>query len=335
VPYSDYTGYTPVNTSTQITDPNQWQPLRPAGAATDQTYIAPYWGQVLPFALTSPGQFPPPSGQPETTPSPYYGPGVIPGSGYVTEAQQILAYSASLTDTQKVIAEYWADGPNSELPPGHWNLFAQFVAARDGHSLDDDVKMFFALTNALFDCSIVCWNAKRLYNSVRPITAVHYLWGSGGPFAGQQVQAWAGPYLGTQLIGGGTWQPYQPLTVVTPPFPEYYSGHSTFSAAGAEILKLFTGSDTFGASFTQQAGTSRVEPRTYDANGNVVQAGTPATAVTLSWATFSDAADQAGLSRRYGGIHFVEADLAGRAIGRLVADQAWTRAQAYITGSIS
>jgi hypothetical protein len=331
--YSDYTGYVPVNPSTQINDPNQWQALRPAGATADQTYIAPFWGNVIPFALTSETQFPPPSGQPETTPTPYYGPGVTPGPGCVSQAQQILAYSAGLTDTQKVIAEYWADGPNSELPPGHFNLFAQFVSARDGHTLDDDVKMFFALTNAVLDASIACWGAKRLYNSVRPITAIHYLWGRGGPFAGQQVRAWAGPYLGTQLIDGGTWLPYQPLTVVTPPFPEYYSGHSTFSAAGAEILKRFTGSDTFGDSFTQQAGTSRVEPRTYDGNGTIVQAGTPASDVTLSWATFSEAADQAGLSRRYGGIHFIEGDLAGRAIGRLVAGQAWDKAQAYITGS--
>jgi hypothetical protein len=124
------------------------------------------------------------------------------------------------------------------------------------------------------------------------------------------------------LIDGAHWQPYQPLTVVTPPFPEYCSGHSTFSAAGAEILQRFTGSDAFGASQTTPAGASRVEPEA-----------TPATDVTLAWATFSAAAAEAGLSRRYGGIHFEQGDLAGRALGRHVGAVVWDKAQAYITGT--
>lgn len=175
--------------------------------------------------------------------------------------------------------------------------------------------MFFALTNAIFDAGVACWDTKRAFDSVRPVTAIHFL------FAGQQVNAWGGPYQGTRLINGRDWQPYQAATVVTPPFPEFFSGHSIFSAAGAETLYRFTESDNFGGSFTQKAGTSRVEP------GAV-----PATDITLSWATFSDAADQAGISRRYGGIHFEQGDLVGRALGRQVAAQAWDRAQAYITG---
>src|SRR5438552_7348948 len=127
----------------------------------------------------------------------------------------------------------------------------------------------------------MAWAAKTVYDSGRPYTAIHYL------FKGKKVRAWAGPFRGTQEIDGGDWQPYQAATVVTPPFPEYISGHSTFSAAGAEILKRFTGSDAFGASVTVPAGSSRFEPGT-----------TPARDVTLSWATFTAAADQAGLSRR-------------------------------------
>jgi hypothetical protein len=178
--------------------------------------------------------------------------------------------------------------------------------------------MFFALANAVFDASIACWDAKRAYDSERPITSIHFL------FAGRPVRAWSGPYQGTQLIDGAQWQPYQPVTVVTPPFPEYCSGHSTFSAAGAEILTRFTGSDAFGASHTTPAGGSRVEP-----------GATPATDVTLSWTTFSDAAAQAGISRRYGGIHFEEGDYAGRALGRQVGVLVWDKAQAYINGTLS
>jgi hypothetical protein len=51
-------------------------------------------------------------------------------------------------------AEYWADGPSSELPPGHWELFAAFVSKRDHHTMAQDVKLFFALANAIHDAAI-------------------------------------------------------------------------------------------------------------------------------------------------------------------------------------
>jgi hypothetical protein len=137
---------------------------------------------------------------------------------------------------------------------------------------------------------------KRAFESVRPITAIRYL------FQGQQVRAWAGPGRGTRTIRGEDWFPYQPTTFPTPPFPEYSSGHSNFSAAGAEILRLFTGKERFSGSVTIPAGSSKVEPGL-----------TPAHDVTLSWDTFRDAADQAGISRRYGGIHFAQGDLDARA----------------------
>jgi hypothetical protein len=91
---------------------------------------------------------------------------------------------------------------------------------------------------------------------------------------------------------------------------------TVLKSAGAEILKLFTGSDTFGGFVTFAAGSSKTEHGV-----------TPARAVTLNWDTFTDAANEAGISRRYGGIHFEEADLVGRGMGRLVADQAWAKAR--------
>ena len=82
-------------------------------------------------------------------------------------------------------------------------------------------------------------------------------------------------------VQGERWIPYQAPNVVTPPFPEYVSGHSTFSSAAAAILAKFTGSDSFGAGVTIEAGTSLFEPRTG------TQVGTPATNILLSWPTFS------------------------------------------------
>ena len=194
-------------------------------------------------------------------------------------------------------------------------MFAKFVSERDHHSIDQDVKLFFAQSNAILDASIVAWSLKRQYGSIRPVSAVHFL------KSGIPILAWAGPYQGTQWIDGAAWEPYQAATFVTPSFPEYISGHSIFSATGAEILRHFTGSDRFGASFTQPAGASRVEP------GAV-----PAADVTLTWRTFTDAANQAGLSRRYGGIHFIPGDLDSRALGHELGAREWTVAMAYWRG---
>jgi hypothetical protein len=322
VPYSDYTGYASPNAPMDIQlpfdrssvhDPNAWQPLRyldGSGNLVTPGFVGAQWQHVIPFAMVSGG------GLRSTT-----GPARYGSAQYVAQAQELIDLSAALTDEQKMIAEYWADGPHSELPPGHWNLFAQLVYHRDRtgdtqHDLDQAVKLFFAVANGIFDAGICAWDDKRAFDSVRPITAIRYT------FQGRAVRAWGGPRRGTQLIRGEDWFPYQPTTFPTPPFPEYSSGHSNFSSAGAEILQLFTGSDRFGGSVTFPPGSSRIEPGL-----------TPASALTLTWPTFSDAANQAGMSRRYGGIHFRQGDLDARATGRAVARLAWAKAQAYINGS--
>jgi hypothetical protein len=308
-PYSDYTGYTPVNTPDDIIDPNRWQPLRVSdghGGFVVQKFIAPHWGLVEPFAIRdwdkkviSPVRkdFKKRNGR--------VGPASVDQPEYKLQADEVISYSATLVDQQKVIAEYWADGPSSELPPGHWNLFARFVSLRDGHSIDDDVKMNFAMANTVFDTSIAIWGAKVQFDSVRPVTAIHYL------YAGEEINAWAGPGLGTAPIMGEQWRPYQATVVVSPPFGEYPSGHSAFSSSAAEILKRYTGSDVFGATIHFAPDTSFVE------------ANVPAADLFLSYATFTDASDEAGISRRYGGIHFLDGDLEARVMGRRVAELVW------------
>lgn len=129
-----------------------------------------------------------------------------------------------------------------------------------------DAKLFFAVTGALLDASITSWALKRVYGSVRPITAIHYLYADNAVClhrrgrqcallsvvsrrlqacqavaneakgrAGAQVLAWGGPRQGTRIIRGGTWVPYQPPTTITPSFPSFTSAHSTFSAAAAQV----------------------------------------------------------------------------------------------------
>jgi hypothetical protein len=322
VPYSDHTGYRPVNEPmdtrvaldlSTVSDVNRWQPLTfvdGSGTLVTPSFVAAHWQHVRPFSLGSGAELRSPTG-PARHGTPEFG----------AQARELIDVSATLTDEQKVIAEYWADGPRTELPPGHWNLFAQQVAHRDRtgsseHDLDLAVKLFFALTNAIFDAGCCAWDNKVAFDSVRPITAIRWL------FHGKKVTAWAGPGLGTRTIAGEDWFPYQPTSFPTPPFAEYSSGHSNFSAAGAEILRLFTGSDRFGGSVTVPRGSSWVEP------GLV-----PARDVMLTWATFSDTAAQAGISRRYGGIHFIQGDLDARATGTAAARRCWAQAKTYFDGT--
>jgi hypothetical protein len=319
VAYADYTGYAPLNPPTTVPlgpnydysslNPDRWQPLTyfNGTATVTPSYVGAQWYKVKPFAMKSGDEFLPLIAN--------FGPAVYPSRTYFEQAEALVAISANLTDTQKMIAEYWANGPHTELPPGHWDLFAQFVSARDRHTVDDDAKMFFVLTAAIHDAGIAAWTTKSKFDSVRPVTAIPFL------FHGRTIMAWGGPFNGTVAMDGGDWMPYQPSTFPTPPFPEYISGHSTFSAAGAEILRRWTRSDYFGASVTFDAGSSMIEPGI-----------TPASPITLYWPTFTDAANQAGISRRYGGIHFKTGDLVGRATGRLVADRAWAKARRYFRG---
>ena len=280
-PYSDYTGYTPVNTPDLLVDPNRWQPQRTASGAT-QTFMAPHWARVTPFALRSADQFRP-------------APPALAGSAeYLAQAQEIVAMSAALDDRSKAIAVYWADGPGTDTPPGHWNRFAQWVSRRDRHSVDDDVRLFFVLDSAMLDASIAVWDAKLFYDYVRPISAIRY------------------------VFAGTTFRPYLP----TPAFAEHTSGHSAFSAAAARVLERFTGRAEFGAEALVAAGSSFVEPGI-----------APARDVRLSWRTFAEAADQAGLSRRYGGIHFEAGDLLSRQLGRAVADHVWHTAAERFAGA--
>jgi len=184
----------------------------------NQMFDGAHWRFVTPFALTKGDQF---RSAVEPGPFKYATP------EYREQAEELVTLSAGLTDREKMIAEYCSDGPGSDQAPGHWLRFAQFVSKRDHHTLYDDVKLFFALSNAMFDASIAAWDAKREYDSVRPATAIPLL------FRGKRIRAWGGPGKGTVEMDGSQWIPYQPATLPTPPFPEYVSGHCTYSAAAA------------------------------------------------------------------------------------------------------
>jgi hypothetical protein len=336
-------------------NPAKWQPLRvPNGKAkdpvtgfpvaidadpstyTDQKMLTPHWGAVAPFVLTFGGELrPPPPPQPGSA-APYtdaLGVTTTSDAAYRRQADQIVQLTAQLTERQKVIAEYWADGPDSVTPPGHWNEFATDLSYKYRYGLDEDVKLFFALNGGLMDSAIACWESKRFYDFIRPISAIRHL------YFNATIPGWAGPGLGTQALPGSKWQPFQSLTFVTPAFSEYTSGHSTFSAAAAEILRGFTGAEQLYDGVTQVP-----YDRNKDGIGDLlgeyiappgsltIEPGLPSQPVALRWATLKEAADEAGISRRYGGIHFQDGDLYGRRVGEQIGQRGLQQAKEYWTG---
>ena len=315
IAFADYINYAPRNgplaifeatPRSAIAAPGRWQPLSfrdSGGTVRTQSFMTPYWGRVRPFALTSGAQYRP------TAPAPFG------STAFVEQARSMVAIQVALTEQQKMTVEYWSGGASGELPSSLWSQFAQLISQRDKHTEAQDIKLFFALSNAVFDAGIAAWDAKLAYDSARPITAIRYL------FAGQRIQGYgAGPAGGLQAIAGEAWLPYQPMTAPGPAHPDYVSGHSTYSAASAAVLRLFTGSDTFNHSVTIRARSSLFDPAL------------PAADLTLNWDTFTFAACEAGLSRVYGGIHFSDADLAGRTLGEQVGAAAFQKASRYWLG---
>jgi len=286
------------------------------------------------------------------------------------------------SDFGRALAEFWADGPRSETPPGHWNTIANSVSdqlapdLRVGGSsrvvdrLEWDVKLYLTLNGANHDAAVAAWGAKKHYDSARPISMIRYLGGLGqssdtdGPsyhpdglplvpdlvelvtpettapgerhqaLRGDEgaiaIQAWTGNPANPEVDTAGVdwmlavdWVPYMRPTFVTPAFAGYVSGHSTFSRASAEVLTAFTGSEFFPGGLSEW---------TIDAGSYLVEAG-PEADVTLRWATFYDAADQAGLARLYGGIHIPADDFAGRRLGAACGLAAWQQAQRHFGGA--
>lgn len=306
--------------------------------------------------------------------------GANDGSGYATNPVTGQAYTPNVVlrgDFTRALTEFWADGPSSETPPGHWNAIANHVSddmpvKRIGGTgpevdrLEWDVKLYFALNAGLFDAGCAAWSVKRYYNAWRPLSAIRYCGGLGqssdpglpsyhtnglplvpglielvttasvnsGRHAGLTpgkiaVLSWPGQPAfpdtetsGVRWVHAESWLTYQKKTFVTPGFPGYISGHSTFSRSAAEVMTAITGSKWFPNGLGD-----------YTLPGLVNELG-PTQPVKLQWASYYDAADQVGLSRIWGGIHPPADDFAGRRVGAQVGQSAWDLARRFFDGSV-
>lgn len=391
--------------------------ILPAGV---QTYIGSNWDDVKPFALRrkdasvpyeDPGPVPSPkspdmkqwlvevirktaqmdpSGKDTIDISPgAYGHnslGANDGKGWAKNpvtGQPYPPQVVPLSDFARVMAEFWADGPKSETPPGHWNTLANAVADSPaverklygtGAPLDPlawDVHVYFAINGALHDAAIAAWGLKRRDMTVRAISLIRWMGAKGQSsdpklpsydpeglplvpglielvtkessapgqrheelayYVGQvAVKCWRGePGDRTHEISGVGWMraidwiTYQRRTFVTPAFPGFISGHSTFSRAAADTLASLTGSPYFPGGYAEW-----VAPK--DAYLQFEKG--PSVDVHLGWAAYTDASDEAGQSRIWGSIHIPPDDFAGRRVGHRVGLRASALAKTYFDGT--
>jgi hypothetical protein len=230
--------------------PGFWIPTPPAFAP----YLLPQWAFVAPFTMPTSSAFRPP------------GPPALDSTKYTADFNEVKALGAAIRSTrtqeQTTIALFWADGAGTETPPGHWNSIAQDVARQAGNTLEQNARLFALMNVAMADAAICAWDAKYAYNFWRPVTAIR-----GAEFDGNPAT---------------TVDPAWSSLLITPPFPDYVSGHSTFSAAAATILARFFGTDNIPF-----ATGSDFLPDT-----------------VRQFTSFSAAAAEAAISRIYGGIHF-------------------------------
>jgi hypothetical protein len=224
-------------------NPADWVPTNQL--RLQQFPLLPEWGATRTFAMPN-GKacpLPPPLVYSEDKSSQFY-----------AEASEVVSVRSKLTDEQKSIARFWSDDPMlSPTPPGHWVSIVLQIAKRDNFSADKTADSLARLGVAVADAFIGCWNTKYETNLLRPVTYI-------------------------RRVIDPQWEPL----LITPPFPEYPSGHSVQSGAAAAVLTAALG-DNFAFEDATHA-RDGIAPRKY--------------------ASFKMAAEEAAISRLYGGIHF-------------------------------
>jgi hypothetical protein len=294
---------------------NSWTPLKhPNGIR--QNYLTPYWGNIIPIEKISLDNYL------KIAKDNYE---VV---NYETNRQleinEILKFYENLSDQQKMIAEYFQGG--QVTPPGIWNVYAIYAIKSTNISSTSAAQFLYLLNSTMFIASIAAWDIKKKYMQSRPIQKIRML-------PEQIVTNFDGNDISNNL-----WKTFQQKNNQTPPFPDYISGHSTFSSGAAVIFERFF-PESFSKMnfipFSQNHGTmisALLHNNDYINNIKIAQFKTgcssvpegnsnefPTCAVKLTFDSWRDLANHSGVSRIYGGIHGNNANNAGLIIGETIA----------------
>ena len=291
-----------MNTAYELRDPSRWQPnvvpTAMQGQWRVQEFINPQLQYCRPYTFTDVTKYklPKPSASDVRNWRPYK-----------AQADVALSMSAGLTDEQKMTAETFDDkfmalgisvgmaGAEKNLPFDEWFHFHMITAV------------------AVFDALIAAWYNKNVWDAVRPINAIRYIYGE------NQVRGWGGPGRGTVSMKATEWASYLDI----PDHTEYPSGSTTLYHAHSQSATRYLGSDAITLNFPFPKGSSHIEPGV-----------TPAQDIELNFTSWKEFADVAGMSRAYGGVHFVAAVNAGAQLGPQFGDMAYEYVMKYIKGQV-
>lgn len=252
----------------------RWVPTPPMYA----TGLEPHWREIRTMVLDSASQCKP--GRPPVF-------DLRPNSVYFNSLMEVKKTVDNLTSEQKEIADFWDDNPfkmnvaghvqfatRKISPAGHWMNIVGMASLKAKADFSKTISAHTHTAIAIFDAFISCWDEKYRSNYVRPETIIN-----------EKISA--------------DWHPY----IQTPPFPSYTSGHSTISAAAAEIMTKFYGD---ALSFPDTS---------------LKAFGIPGRQII----SFRKAAEEASISRLYGGIHYRfdldSGNVAGRKVGEIVVQR--------------
>ncbi len=271
----------------------RWRPTAPmfdSGAtepAFRETYhrgLLPGFGKVKPWAMRSAEQFQAPGFHDPASPE------------FAREFAMVKELGASDSSTrsadQSQIAFFWEDGPWGVTPPGHFLIIAMHLYQHLGMSLVDQSRAMALTSMAMADAAIATWNSKYTHDVIRPETAIRY-----------RAAKFNNP--DPRVSGRRDWKSLIP----TPPFPAYTSGHSAFGSSAARMIAHILGRDNVG--FSKKAPDTVIWPDQLSG-------------VTRYWTSLSAASEENGMSRIYGGVHWMADNVQALRVGRAIADQTFS-----------
>jgi len=299
----------------ELSQPNKWTPLQ--FGASKKNYLTPEWGTknkgVLPESdfielLDITNQLFPSDTQ------------------YEYEMKQTQEITANLTSEQKIIAEFWAGGPGTVTPPGMLVVFLDIYMRSNAIDLLKEIKSYVTVCSALYQASICAWRLKRDHLQARPVQKIRQY-----EYEKSLTQSW------NKKTEGQYWLPYQELNFVTPPFPDFVSGHSSFSSASSKIICYLFETDTINLkmpvinnNIVKYLSPVLTMTKNFSMNNifilpnrSTIENDPLQTSVTLNWNTWNDIARSAGKSRLYGGIHIESSNQGGQLLGSNIADKIW------------
>lgn len=310
--YADNSSSQNLNNLPQL---NKWTPLSINGKT--KNYLTPEWGTVNSGVLNDDDTKQLLDDTNELYPSDY---------AYEKEMEDVISITANLKDNEKVIAEFWAGGPGTVTPPGMWIVFLDLFMRSNRFSLYEEIKNYVIVSTGIYQAGIYAWKLKREHMQARPIQKIRQR-----ILGNNNIQDW------NSQTSGEFWLPYQELDFVTPPFPDFVSGHSTFSATASKLFCYLFGTDliilenpivnsdviNYLCPILEDVNNFTLNNIFVRPNNSKVKNTVPLSAIRLNWNSWSEMANSSGRSRILGGIHCESSNQAGLFLGNKIGDKIW------------